>query len=124
MENPFYIHGAGLEFGNIEALATHGANSFRTWRTDNGRDTGTEILDRAYASGLMVTMGIEIARERPGSGRGIFNFNYSDSVAVATQLERVRNEVLLYKDHPALLMWGIGNELNLESSNPLRMECR
>lgn len=116
---PFYIHGAGLEFGDIEALASHGANSFRTWRTDNGRDTGMEILDQAHEHGLMVTMGIEIARERPGSGRGVFNFDYSDSAAVADQLHRVREEVLMYKDHPALLMWGIGNELNLGASNPM-----
>ena len=116
---PFYIHGAGLEFGDVEALAAHGANSFRTWRTDNGRDTGMEVLDRAHANGLMVTMGLEIARERPGTGRGIFSFDYSDSEAVAAQLERIREEVLLYKDHPALLMWGIGNELNLGASNPL-----
>ena len=115
---PFYIHGAGLEFGDIERLARHGANSFRTWRTDNGRDTGMEILDRAHANGLMVTMGLEIARERAGSGRGVFGFDYDDEEAVAAQLEAVRSEVLLYKDHPALLMWGIGNELNLGSTNP------
>lgn len=118
-DDPFYIQGAGLEFGNIEALAAHGANSFRTWRTDNGRDTGMDVLDRAHEQGLMVTMGLEIARERPGSGRGVFNFDYGDSAAVAAQLERVREEILLYKDHPALLMWGIGNELNLGASNPL-----
>ena len=117
-DEPFYIDGAGLEFGDIDRLAAHGANSFRTWRTDNGRDTGMEILDRAHANGLMVTMGIDIARERPGSGRGVFGFDYSDSAAVAAQLAAVREEVLLYKDHPALLMWGIGNELNLESTNP------
>ncbi len=29
---PFYIKGAGLEFGNIESVAKHGGNSFRTWR--------------------------------------------------------------------------------------------
>lgn len=115
---PFYIQGAGLEFGDIQALAKHGANSFRTWRTDNGRNSGMEILDRAQANGLMVTMGIEIARERPGTGRGVFNFDYSDSASVASQLEHVREQVMLYKDHPALLMWGIGNELNLGASNP------
>ncbi len=118
-DSPYYINGAGLEFGDIESLALHGANSFRTWRTDNGQDTGMEILDRAHQHGLMVTMGIEIARERSGTGRGVFNFDYSDSVAVAQQLEQVRNEVLMYKDHPALLMWGIGNELNLGSTNPM-----
>ncbi len=115
---PYYIHGAGLEFGDIDRLAEHGANSLRTWRTDNGRDTGQEILDRAHKNGLTVTMGLEIAREREGSGRGYFGFDYDDPVAVAEQLERVRQEVLMYKDHPALLMWGIGNELNLGSTNP------
>lgn len=115
---PFYVNGAGLEFGDVEALAAHGGNSFRTWRTDNGQSTGMEVLDRAHANGLMVTMGIEIARERPGSGRGVFDFDYSDSAAVAAQLDAVREEVMLYKDHPALLMWGIGNELNLGATNP------
>ena len=116
--DPFYIHGAGLEFGDVGKLAAHGGNSFRTWRTDNGESTGMQVLDRAHAHGLYVTMGIDIARERPGQGRGTFGFDYDDAEAVARQLEAVREEVLLYKDHPALLMWGIGNELNLGSTNP------
>jgi len=108
---PFYIKGAGLEFGNVEALAEHGGNSFRTWRTDNGKSSGKEVLDRAHKSGLKVTMGIEVARERHG-------FDYNDEKAVAEQLERIKKEILMYKDHPALLMWGIGNELNLRATNP------
>ncbi len=115
---PFYIKGAGLEFGDIERLAAHGANSFRTWRTDNGEATGQEVLDRAYANGLYVTMGLDIAREREGQGRGVFGFDYDDEAAVAEQLERVRAEVMQYKDHPALIIWGIGNELNLGAENP------
>jgi hypothetical protein len=115
---PFFIKGAGLEFGSIERLAERGGNSFRTWRTDNSRDTGREVLDRAYANGLYVTMGLEIAREREGQGRGIFGFDYDDEEAVAEQLERVRAEVMQYKDHPALIIWGIGNELNLGATNP------
>src|SRR5580692_11038136 len=42
---PFYIKGAGIEFGSQEKLKEHGGNSFRTWSTYNGRDTGQEILD-------------------------------------------------------------------------------
>jgi hypothetical protein len=115
---PFYIKGAGLEFGDVEALAEHGANSFRTWRTDNGVQTGREVLDEAYEHGLYVTMGLEIAREREGQGRGVFGFDYDDEEAVAAQLERVRAEVMALKDHPALIVWGIGNELNLGATNP------
>ncbi|MBN2236967.1 MAG: hypothetical protein JW729_05375 [Bacteroidales bacterium] len=109
--NPFYLKGAGLEFGQIPALAKHNGNSFRTWRIDNGRQSGKEVLDEAHKYGLMVVMGIEVARERHG-------FDYNDSIAVKQQLERIRKEVIELKDHPALLMWGIGNELNLRYKNP------
>ena len=115
---PFFVEGAGLEFGSVEKLAERGGNSFRTWRTDNGQQTGGEVLDAALANGLLVTMGLEIAREREGEGRGVFGFDYDDEAAVAAQLARVRAEVERYKDHPALLAWGIGNELNLGATNP------
>lgn len=107
----FYIRGAGLEGGNIEELAAHGGNAMRTWRTDNFFRTGQEVLDEAYKQGIMVCMGIEIARERHG-------FDYNDSAAVQKQFEYARGEVIKYKDHPALLAWGIGNELNLRATNP------
>jgi hypothetical protein len=110
-DQPFYINGAGLEFGSIEALAKHKGNSFRTWRTDNGQNTALEILDEAHKHGLMVTMGIEVARERHG-------FDYNDQKAVTAQLERIKKEVIALKDHPALLIWAIGNELNLRYTNP------
>jgi len=58
-----------------------------------------------------VMMGLEIKRERHG-------FDYNNADSVKAQLEYVRAEVLKYKDHPALLGWGIGNELNLGASNP------
>ncbi|ALM07688.1 beta-galactosidase [Sediminicola sp. YIK13] len=108
---PFYIKGAGLEFGNVAALAEHNANSFRTWRTDNGRKSAVEVLDEAHEHGLMVSMGIEVERERHG-------FDYDDEDAVQKQKERIKKEVLEIKDHPALLIWVIGNELNLNYTNP------
>ena len=108
---PFYIKGAGLEFGEIPSLAEHNGNSFRTWRTDNGKQTAQEILDEAHKHGLLVTMGIEVARERHG-------FDYNDEAAVKKQYDRIEKEITPLKDHPALLMWAVGNELNHESTNP------
>ncbi|MBS0011484.1 MAG: glycosyl hydrolase family 2 [Bacteroidales bacterium] len=109
-DKEFFVKGAGLEFGNIEALAESGANSFRTWRTDNGKQTGKEVLDAAHENGLMVLMGIEVGRERHG-------FDYDNEEWVAEQKEDIRRQVTELKDHPALLAWGIGNELNLHYTN-------
>ncbi len=106
----FFVKGAGCEFGPCYQVAAHGGNSFRTWRTDNSRRSGMEVLDEAWEHGLMVMMGLDVARERHG-------FDYDDQEAVAAQLEQFRKEVMELKDHPALLGWGIGNELNLRYTN-------
>ncbi|WP_208292237.1 glycoside hydrolase family 16 protein [Sphingobacterium paludis] len=103
---PYFIKGAGGT-SYIDRLKQKGGNSIRTWSTDGAK----EILDQAQQLGLTVTMGIRMGVERHG-------FDYSDPKAVQAQLERVRQEILQFKDHPALLAWGIGNELNLHYSNP------
>lgn len=107
---PYYIKGAGCEFGDIPSIAKHGGNSLRTWSTDNGKQTAEEILDLAKANGLTVMMGLDLKRERHG-------FDYSNDSLVQSQFEKMKAEVLKYKDHPALLGWGIGNELNLRYTN-------
>jgi hypothetical protein len=109
--HPFWIKGAGLGSGNLEELAACGGNSLRTWHTGEGPDGADAILSCAEKKDVYVTMGLEVARERNG-------FNYDDPVAVARQLERIKGEVIKYKDRPALIIWAIGNELNLNAKNP------
>ncbi len=104
---PYFIKGAGGD-GPLDELAAAGANSVRTW----GGDVGT-LLDDADALGLTVTIGIWLGHERHG-------FDYDDKAQVAEQLERAREMVLKYRDHPALLLWGVGNEMEgfEEGDNP------
>lgn len=102
---PYFIKGAGGS-RYLDTLKAYGGNSIRTWSTVNAGN----ILDEAHKRGLTVTMGLDVARERHG-------FDYNDEEAVAKQLQSIKEEVLKYKDHPALLIWGIGNELNLFYSN-------
>jgi len=103
---PYFVKGAGGS-SYAHRLAAYGGNSIRTWGSNNGQ----AVLDTAHKYGLTVLMGLDVARERHG-------FNYDDEVAVKKQLEKIRAEVLKYRDHPALLAWGIGNELNLQYKNP------
>jgi hypothetical protein len=97
---PYYIKGAG-GYTHYDKLKEYGGNSVRLWSTDGAK----EYMDKAQAHGLTVTLGLDMGLERRG-------FNYSDKAAVKKQFERLKKEVLQFKDHPALLMWGVGNELD------------
>ncbi len=104
--HPYFIKGAGG--GQFpERVKAYGGNSLRTWGTEGAE----KVLADANKNGLTVMMGLDVARERHG-------FDYNNPQAVAAQLAKVRAEVLKYKNDPAVLFWGIGNELNLEYSNP------
>jgi hypothetical protein len=108
-QQPFYIKGAGIELGSVERLKQHGGNSFRTWSTDNGRDSGEQVLDRALRNGLYVAMGLDVDHERRG-------FDYDNTNAVARQFATLISQVERLKNHPALMLWVIGNELNFEKN--------
>lgn len=106
---PFAIKGAGGDWHladdggrkHLELLVKAGGNSIRTWGV--GEET-KGLLDLAHELGLTVTVGLWLGHERHG-------FDYNDMDQVAEQLEKVREAVLAYKDHPAVLAWGVGNEM-------------
>jgi hypothetical protein len=96
---PYFIKGAGGD-GSRALLARAGGNSIRTW----GADRLDQLLDEAHRYGLSVTVGIWLGHERHG-------FNYNDAGQVAAQYQAARKAILRYKDHPAVLMWALGNEM-------------
>lgn len=98
---PYYIKGVGGQT-ELDRAVDYGANSVRTW----GAGEAIGILDEAHKRGLTVLFGLWVGQERQG-------FDYDDSKAVQAQLERFTEVVTAYKDHPAILMWGIGNENDL-----------
>ena len=104
---PYRIRGAGSQNpDDLESLRQHGGNSVRNWAVEDGA-----ILDRAQALGLTVALCLDVKRERHG-------FDYEDAAAVANQFERLKRQVLAHRNHPALLAWVIGNELNHDYQNP------
>jgi hypothetical protein len=102
---PYLIKGAGGS-DHLDRLAASGGNSIRTWDAKGIRP----LLDRAHKLGLTVTVGIWLGQERHG-------FDYTNADAVHAQLERARGYILELKDHPALLAWGIGNEVEGDGNN-------
>ncbi len=104
-DEPFFVKGAGGD-GSRETLARAGGNSVRTWSADNLKS----VLDEAQRLGITVTVGFWLGHERHG-------FNYSDVDQISGQAEKVRKTVEEFKDHPAVLIWALGNEMEGNGDN-------
>jgi hypothetical protein len=104
---PYYIKGAG-GMGDLAALKKFGANSTRIWGIE---ETTLQRLDEAHRQDLTVAVGIWLEHERHG-------FAYSDEDAVQKQFDKVIEAVEKFKNHPAVLLWGIGNEMEGAGNNP------
>lgn len=109
--DPFVIKGAGMESGYMDSFVAHGGNAIRTWTTNDDVQSARDVLDDALARGVAVVLCLPMQAERWG-------FDYDDEAAVAKQLAVFQKDVEVYRNHPALLAWIIGNELNLNYTNP------
>ncbi len=103
---PFFIKGAGGR-SYLDVLKATGGNSIRTW----GEEEIGPLLDRAHELGLTVTVGIWLGQPRQG-------FRYDDEAAVRGEVEKSRRFFRRYRDHPAVLMWGLGNEMEGTGDDP------
>ena len=102
---PYYVKGAGGTV-HMKTVVACGGNSVRTWGVDNAR----AILDEAQKNGLTVMLGLWMQHERHG-------FDYNNKEKVKSQFNHFKTIVSELKDHPALLLWGVGNEVDLFYSN-------
>ncbi len=104
---PFYVKGVvGDEY--LSKVKEYGGNSIRTgWQKKE--------LDEAWSLGLNALVNLPADAERYG-------FDYNDTAAIRKQTNEIVTIVKKTKDHPAVLMWAIGNELDyvppLEPFNP------
>jgi len=108
---PYEIHGVGGT-SHLKDLAKYGGNSIRTWGIGSLEEKieGVPLLDYCHKLGITVTAGIWIGHKRHG-------FDYSDQKQLEKQREDVRAAVRKYRGHPALLLWGLGNEMEGPTSD-------
>jgi len=106
---PYLIKGAiwvGDQGGRVplKDVAERGGNSIRT-------GASAQVLDEAHRLGLSVLVNLPMRME------SVHKFDYSDEKAVREQFEKMKERVLQVKDHPAVLMYAIGNELSVGYKN-------
>lgn len=102
---PYFIKGAaGVQHLNL--IRDKGGNSVRIY-TATYADV---LMDRAQQNGLTVMFGLWM---KPPYEK----FDYYDPKAVAEQQEEVCRQVQRFKNHPALLIWNLGNELDNHSGD-------
>ncbi|MBQ72335.1 MAG: hypothetical protein CMJ67_05460 [Planctomycetaceae bacterium] len=92
----------------LDAIRDAGGNCIRLWSTGPG--TGG-ILDAAHERGLSVMLGLWMLHSDGHADSSGANFDYLDFDAVQDQIDTLAIQVELYKNHPALLAWGVGNEV-------------
>lgn len=100
---PYYIRGIGGR-NFLEAAAAAGANSIRTWSTQDAQ----VLLDRARGLNMTVMLGVWLSHH---------SSDYNDPLYQKRKIEEIRSLVERHKRHPSLLMWSLGNEINLEGAD-------
>ena len=106
---PYFIKGGGGG-GSKALLKEIGGNSFRTW----GADKAKAELDEAQKYGHTVMLGFWLGHHNHG-------FSYLDKAALERTEREVLETVAKIKNHPALLCYSLGNEMELGEPNPKEM---
>lgn len=108
---PFRVLGAGAGLATglqgedfLKMAADLGATTVRTWGVDQGTQA---YLDRAHALGLKVAAGIWLEWITPGCGKSYIGDTPYKKKAMHEALAYVRR----FRNHPAVLFWGLGNEV-------------
>lgn len=94
---PYFIKGV-VGHTYLEKVKEYGGNSVRI-------GFRKEELDKAHLLGLKALVNLPANSERYG-------FDYNDTEAVKKQTEKIVEIVQKTKDHPAVMMWAIGNEID------------
>lgn len=127
-QKPFDIKGVTFGYDqDIDNFERHfkdlkniGVNTIRLWATN---DLTPQLLNIAHTYGIKVMVGIWMRHGRPGM-EDDDSFNYLEDNEGKEVMYRNAIEVVnTFKDHPAVLTWGIGNEVYLNMATDPEKEA-
>ena len=102
---PTYINGVGGT-NRLDIAADNGANAFRTW--GGSVESVNKQLELARQYNMYVMQGIGLSQD---SAR-YFDESYKENLRA-----QVKELAEAFKDDPNILIWGIGNEVDLGNAN-------
>lgn len=109
---PFYIKGVCKSDG-MEAIYEAGGNTVRTYSATISGGATKAALDKAEKLGMKVVLCVDMPKEKNG-------FTYSDNYDdfINGSFENIKKQTDYFKNHPALLMWDVGNEIDTVNCSP------
>ncbi|HWZ87484.1 MAG TPA: glycoside hydrolase family 2 TIM barrel-domain containing protein [Polyangiaceae bacterium] len=96
---PYYIKGIAGS-ANLALAQQAGVNSTRSYSSGNA----ARLLDSAKSHCMTVMLGVDLS-QNPA--------DYANSTWTSGKVTEVTNLLATVKSHPALLVWALGNEINL-----------
>jgi hypothetical protein len=93
----------------LDLAAAYGANTLRTYTPPS-----REQLDNYQRMGLKVIVGIWMPHQGENAGKNGTKWDFDYGRQGDAQLEAFKETIDRIGDHPAILMWGLGNEVHLE----------
>jgi len=102
----FYVNGAAATMKH-ELMADYGANTCRIY---GGNISSAALLDKVHEKGLMMYMGLSCPQY--SSEKADFDNATWRRQQIATMMETVKQ----FKNHPAILCWSLGNELEVDGN--------
>lgn len=100
---PYFIKGIGGH-RKLDIAKEYGANSLRTWSTHSIE----EVLNRSSEHEMTVMVGIALSKN---------NEKYFDEEYKEEKREEVKRVVSNFKNHESVLIWTLGNEINLGTNS-------
>jgi hypothetical protein len=99
---------------DLELARTFGINTVRGYTINIENGSTSAVLDEAHALGIKVVVSEWMPHqgENKGGGNSTWNFDYTKNVE--ERLAKFVEKVEAIGDHPAILMWGLGNEVHLD----------